>query len=743
MNLRTRNPNYVSLMLVLAIVSLGLIWIAFCKYAVPPLIESAYRGQSLPILNRMISGRSSHPVEEYLSAWDRDQLHWRVLLDFSLVGLLVVLVIRPEFQRALWGSAVDHPTAPAPGEEKAVSGQTGAHFIAFFAYLALAVIFTLPTSLHPTRALLGDGGDNYQGAWFLWYFAKAVIHGHNPFYTDLIYYPFGANLAWATLDPLVGMLALPLSLSLGPVVTYNISLILQLALGAFFARLLFLRISRSQAAAAIGGMIFGFSPYLLSHALAHISLVTTFPIPLYVLALDKLLEAEKPSWKEGSLLGLALLLVALANYQYTVFCLMFTAVVLGIDFGRERMALLKRVWMPLLASAAIFLLCFSPLLLMMRGSGSPTPMPIEQAQLYSADLLGFFVPSPFHSFLGQYVRKMPAEFFAGGIEGSVYIGFVALMLGAVGFWAARGKQRRWAGRAMVAGILFAALSLGPTVHFLGKPTDLRAPASLLYKVRVARLVREPARLSIMTTLSVSLLATLGLVFFLNKLQRPWMKSSLLCVVGAGLLLENATLPFPSSSLVEPARYWVVPKSTQRCTLPPKVRNCTVLTIPLFHPPYWNNSQWMQMMDGGRYHLVDGYLGMHVPDHVWAEFDQIPIVRYLRKMPTATCSLPAFSQKIAAPCATNYTDTVITPAPDREFADAVVHQLNLCAVVVFDASERPAELNYVREVFSSARENTVGSCAVFEMPGGSKNSLFEPSQAAAPQRLAAGSREVYR
>ncbi len=697
----TKNPNHVSFVLVVAIVSLGLIWIAFSQYAVPPLIQSAYRSESLPIFNRVISGQVSHPVADYLSAWDR--FRWRVLLDFFLVGLLAVLVIRPEFQRALWGPAasthehssqIAHQAVPVLAEEKAVSSQMGGHLIALVVYSALAVIFTLPASLHPGRTLLGNGGDNYLHAWFLEAFAKAVVHGDNPFRTDLIFYPFGANLAWATTDPLGGMLALPLSLSFGPVLAYNISVILQLALAAFFARLLCLRICQHRAAATIGGMIFGFSPYLLGHALGHLSLVTAFPIPLYVFILDKLLGAEKPSWKEGSLLGLALLLTALANYQYTFFCVMFTAVVLGVDFGLERLGLLKRVWMPLVVSALTFLVCFSPLLLMMLGDahGLPRPRPMEDAQRFSADLVGFFVPSLHHWFLGQYVLKLPAEYFVGTrVEKIVYTGLVALSLGAVGFWSARGKQRRWAGRAMVAGILFAALSLGPIVHFLGKPTNLPAPASLLYKVALARFLREPARLSIITMLCLSLLASLGLVFLLNKLQQRWQKSLLLCIAGTALLLEYITFPFPGSSIVDPAWYTVVPKTTQRCTLPPRLRDCTVLTVPLFQTPYWNKSMWMQIMDGGRYRLIDGRFSPYVPDRVWAEFDQMPIVRFLRKTPTAQ----------------------LVPTPDREFADSLIRKLNLCAVVVFDASERPSELNYVREVFS-AEESMVGSCAVLEI-----------------------------
>ena len=99
---------------------------------------------------------------------------------------------------------------------------------------------------------------------------------------------------------------------------------------------------------------------------------------------------------------------------------------------------------------------------------------------------------------------------------------------------------------------------------------------------------------------------------------------------------------------------------------------------------------------------------------------MPIVRFLRKMPT---------------------DPVV-PAPDREFADSLVPKLKVCAVMVFDASERPLELNYVREVFS-AKESMVGSCAVFDIAAEPNNSSFEPRRTEFPSRLVAGSREVDR
>lgn len=47
----------------------------------------------------MISGQNSHSIEEYLARWDRRSR--RVLVDLALLGFLTVLVLRPEFQRAL------------------------------------------------------------------------------------------------------------------------------------------------------------------------------------------------------------------------------------------------------------------------------------------------------------------------------------------------------------------------------------------------------------------------------------------------------------------------------------------------------------------------------------------------------------------------------------------------------------------------------------------------------------------
>lgn len=96
----------VRLPLVSICVALGL-WIIFAKLVVPTVIESAFRGESLPALNNLIQGRATHTVDEYLRDWD--QLAWRMTVtsaEFGLLGLALFLwMSSPSFFTKFVGEA--------------------------------------------------------------------------------------------------------------------------------------------------------------------------------------------------------------------------------------------------------------------------------------------------------------------------------------------------------------------------------------------------------------------------------------------------------------------------------------------------------------------------------------------------------------------------------------------------------------------------------------------------------------
>jgi len=86
---RYMRGSRIPLLLALMVISLGL-WIVCAKLIAPPIIESAYRGESWSFLNRMIRGQATHPASEYLQDWDA--LTMPVLLG-GLGFWLVVLLI--------------------------------------------------------------------------------------------------------------------------------------------------------------------------------------------------------------------------------------------------------------------------------------------------------------------------------------------------------------------------------------------------------------------------------------------------------------------------------------------------------------------------------------------------------------------------------------------------------------------------------------------------------------------------
>lgn len=583
------------------------------------------------------------------------------------------------------------------------------HAIAFALCLALAFLFTLPGSLSLNSGLLGYPGDNFQHAWFLWHFARALLHGHNPFFTRLIFYPTHVNLTWSTTDPVAGFLALPLSVFAGPIVAYNFSLILQLALGAFCARLLCLRIARNEIAAMVGGVIFGFSPYLMAQALEHLSLATVFPIPLFVLALDHIFEGKSSSWRMGIPLGIALLLAALAHYDYAVICVVFAAISLAFECCRQIrngvLRFLERIWKGIAVGAVVFFAGFSPLLWMMLRAHAEVPLPRNPGhiEIMSADALGFAIPSWNHIILGRFTRGMNPDLFRAGVEGTVYIGAVVLALAALGFWKGRQSNRAWVFRAAVLGVAFWLLSLGPQIHVLGRALKIPGPAALFFDLPFAQFVSAPARFDVIVALCLAILSALGVKYVLetprNRHRRFW----LVPLISALVLADYLTIPFPRASAIDPGKGYYLGRPNPNaiaCTLPQDLQRGTILTFPLLDAPYCWKSMWMQVADGGKSAIVDGYVS-YTPPEVWKPFWNIRILR----------SLLTLQGTYQAP---------IDTAADATSAAATIRELNLNAAVVFDSPQHDAGVAYMEKVFHVQPERS-GSCTVFRLRPASRES----------------------
>src|SRR4029077_9060006 len=108
--------------------------------------------------------------------------------------------------------------------------------------------------------------------WYLRWTPYALTHGHTPLLTDHLQYPQGANLMWNTSMVVPALALWPVTALLGPVVAYNVLATGALALSAWCAFLVFRRHTGNGVAAALGGLVYGFSPYMVTQSYGHPSL---------------------------------------------------------------------------------------------------------------------------------------------------------------------------------------------------------------------------------------------------------------------------------------------------------------------------------------------------------------------------------------------------------------------------------------------------------------------------------------
>lgn len=139
------------------------------------------------------------------------------------------------------------------------------------------------------RTLAGHINDPMQMMWFLKWVPWQLLHGHNPFTTDALFYPRGVSLTWNTAVPTLGVLAAPLTLTVGPALSFAVLLTLGPALTSLTGFWWLRRHTTRYAPAALGGFVIGFSPFIAGHLLGHLNLVFAVLIPIVLMLVEDLL----------------------------------------------------------------------------------------------------------------------------------------------------------------------------------------------------------------------------------------------------------------------------------------------------------------------------------------------------------------------------------------------------------------------------------------------------------------------
>ncbi len=209
----------------------------------------------------------------------------------------------------------DEPASPAGGsdsriEAEAPGGRThpwrpvGA--AAGLYLLAAVILWWNVWSTHPTSTTTCGCGDTSLFTWFLEWPAYAIAHGLNPFYSTALFHPTGVNLLANTAEVGIGVVLAPITWLFGPIATLNVALTLAPALSAMAMFVLLRRWVSWMPAAFVGGLLYGFSPFvLISLTDSHLMLGMAPIPPLMVVCLDEMLVRQRRRpWVSGIALGL-------------------------------------------------------------------------------------------------------------------------------------------------------------------------------------------------------------------------------------------------------------------------------------------------------------------------------------------------------------------------------------------------------------------------------------------------------
>jgi hypothetical protein len=350
-----------------------------------------------------------------------------------------------------------------------------------------------------SQSLAANDGVPSAFMWLFEWWPHALLHGMNPLWTHVILVPGGVNLTWITSVPGLSLGFAPVTLAFGPVVTWNVIALLAPALAAWTAFLLCHHVTRSLWPSLVGGLLFGFSPYVVGHldGLPQLSFVAV--VPLIVLLVVRRMDGtlgERPF-----VVGMALALAA--QFSISTEVLLTTAIMGAIVLGaayftvRERRAELRRT-VQLLGMALLGMaLLVSPFIFyaLLR----PHTAPDYTYFGVRADLLAWVVPNARLEAFGFGAHRYA--------QGFGYVGIPLLVL-LVLF--ARESWRTTGGRLVVIGLGAAAIaSLGGSLMVANSHTHIPLPWGIIQDLPLVKYAL-PVRLSLYVFLAAALALSMWL-----------------------------------------------------------------------------------------------------------------------------------------------------------------------------------------------------------------------------------------
>ncbi len=462
--------------------------------------------------------------------------------------------------------------------------------MAFGFLLGLALLLTYPLPFHLTTHAPGDGSDDPAILWNLWWVRYSLTElQQSPFQSAWMFYPLGINLVFYTLTTLNGILSIPIQLAYGIVPANSFIVYFELTIAAlgmwlFMRRVLayhptaapFSRRTRDGLAVA-AAIIFAYSTSKwLYLSLGQFNIASSHWIPWAVLYLGRMWNAPtlKRALREAAWCAFFTLCIGWTEFTYASFFIQFAALLFGwlalAAYRTGDWTRLRHFTIACMLLAGLFLAGMAPIIGLMledmRVNGDFLVEGLGFSNVFSNDLLGFMVPGEQHPLFGEGVRHR----FDFAYLNFAFVGWVTLGLSIIGV--IHPKTRPHAIYWFLFALIFAVISLGPTLRLNGQEWDVPMPFDLLLQIPFVKANRYPSRYSVMIMLCLAVAATWGLAVVLAWWRhRQWRGGQVVvALLGSLVLFEHLGAPLPLSDYRVPPIYEQVKQNS----------GGTVLDIPV-------------------------------------------------------------------------------------------------------------------------------------------------------------------
>lgn len=375
---------------------------------------------------------------------------------------------------------------------------------AIAAAFVLTAALTYPLVFKIDRVGRINTNDGMFSLWTVAWVAHALTTDPTSLYDANIFYPHRGTLAFSEANIAAGAIGAPVwALTHNPYLTLNFVTVVAFIASCVGAYYLTRYLTKSRGAAASAAVMFAFCPFIFART-AHIQLLMIGGIPFCMLAFHRLVD--KPTVGRSVALGITLWIEALACAYYGVF------VGLMVGFGTLLFAWTRGLWrsrdywtgiaLAAFVAIALTLPFFVPYMRVQQQLGFGRTL--HDAQMFSANGAAWLASSAWaHRWWLPTITPYNEVLFPG---------ILTTVLGLIGIWVGFRKRPTEDGATprpardivtfyVVLGLIAFWASFGP---------DFGLYTALFHTIPVFSFLRAPARMGIITTFSLTVLAGFAL-----------------------------------------------------------------------------------------------------------------------------------------------------------------------------------------------------------------------------------------